>query len=82
MHIEQHDLAHEFPEFKDAIHNLKMTNNHFARLFGEYQDVEKEVRRIEQDIELVSDEIAEDLKKKRLSLKDELYTMLKQTTGN
>ena len=82
MHIEQHDLAHEFPEFKDAIHNLKMTNNHFARLFGEYQDVEKEVRRIEQDIELVSDEIAEDLKKKRLSLKDELYAMLKQTTGN
>ena len=30
-----HDLAHEFPEMKDAIHALKETDNHFRRLFDE-----------------------------------------------
>ena len=32
MPIEKHDLHHEFPEFHDEIHELKMTDNHFAQL--------------------------------------------------
>jgi uncharacterized protein len=26
---EKHDLVHELPEHRDAIHKLKMTNTHF-----------------------------------------------------
>jgi len=78
MHNETHELAHEFPEYKEAIHNLKTTNTHFARLFDEYHKVTREVSRIVQDIETVSDEVAESLKKKRLALKDELFSMLKK----
>lgn len=76
MFGEHHDLAHEFPEYKDKIHAMKTSNAHFARLFGEYDEVDHEVRRIEQEIETPSDEYTEELKKKRLALKDELYQML------
>ena len=33
MPLEKHDLIHELPEFKDEIHALKMSNNHFAKMF-------------------------------------------------
>lgn len=77
MQLEHHDLAHEFPEFKDAIHDLKMTNAHFAKLFAEYAETDKEIRRIEKDIEMVSDAYAEEVKKKRLMLKDRVYGVLR-----
>jgi uncharacterized protein YdcH (DUF465 family) len=78
MFGEHHDLIHELPEYREQIHTLKMSNNHFARLFDEYHDVDHEVRRIEQGVETPSDVYLEDLKKKRLHLKDELYAMLKE----
>ena len=75
---EKHDLVHELPEHKDAIHNLKMTNQHFARLFDEYHEVDHEVHRIETGIENTSDDYLEGRKKVRLYLKDELYRMIKK----
>lgn len=78
MFGEHHDLAHEFPELKEQIHNLKVSNAHFARLFEEYENLDKEIYRIEEQIENTSDTYMEDLKKKRLKVKDELYAMLKQ----
>jgi uncharacterized protein YdcH (DUF465 family) len=76
MLSESHDFAHEHPEHKDKIHDMKMNNNHFARLYDEYHDVNKEILRIEKEIEACSDEHLEDLKKKRLQLSDELTQML------
>ncbi|HID50225.1 MAG TPA: DUF465 domain-containing protein [Chromatiales bacterium] len=78
MFGEHHDLAHEFPELKEQIHNLKINNLHFARLFEEYENLDKEIYRIEEQIENTSDTYMEELKKKRLKVKDELYAMLKQ----
>jgi uncharacterized protein len=78
MRSEKHDLVHELPEHRDTIHKLKTTNNHFARLFDEYHQVDHEVRRIETGIENTSDEYLEERKKIRLSLKDELYRMIQQ----
>lgn len=77
MFNQTHELADEFPEYKDKIHQLKTSNTHFAKLFDEYHNVTREVHRIEQEIETVSDDVAEELKKKRLSLKDKLFSMLK-----
>lgn len=77
MFGEKHDLIHEFPEYKDRIHELKTSNTHFAKLFDEYHEVEHEVRRIEENIETTSDEYLEEQKKKRLYLKDQLFAMLK-----
>ena len=75
---EKHDLVHELPEHRETIHNLKMTNNHFARLFEEYHEVDHEVHRIETGIENTSDDYLEERKKVRLHLKDELYRMIQQ----
>lgn len=78
MFGEHHDLIHELPEYREQIHTLKTGNAHFARLFDEYHEVDHEIRRIEQEIETPSDTYTEDMKKKRLQLKDELYRMLKE----
>ncbi|MDH5785183.1 MAG: YdcH family protein [Chromatiales bacterium] len=76
MFGEHHDLIHELPEYKDKIHELKTHNAHFARLFDEYHEVDHEVHRIEQGVETPSDDYLEEVKKKRLALKDELFKML------
>ena len=78
MTIQKHDLHHEFPEFNDEIHYLKMNDNHFSRLFTEYHEINQEVLRIEQGIENTSDDYIEMKKKQRLKLKDQLFVMLKK----
>jgi len=78
MTLEKHDLHHEFPDLHDEIHHLKINDNHFARLFTEYHEVDHEVNRIEQGVENTSDEYLDGKKKQRLNLKDSLFTMLKK----
>jgi uncharacterized protein YdcH (DUF465 family) len=74
---EKHDLIHELPEYKDHIHNLKISNRHFAHQFEKYHEIDHEIIRIEEGIETTSDEYLEELKKKRLALKDELFAMIR-----
>jgi len=76
MSFEKHDLVHEFPELRDRIHELKISDHHFAKLFAEYHEVDHEVLRLEQGSEVSSDQYLEDRKKVRLSLKDQLYSAL------
>lgn len=72
-----HELAEEFPEAADTIHRLKMDSAHFARLADQYHAVNREIHRIESEVEAASDERTEDLKKERLLLKDEIAEMLR-----
>ena len=74
---EKHDLIHELPEYKDRIHSLKMSNRHFSHQFEKYHEIDHEIHRVEKGIETTSDEYLEELKKKRLALKDELFSMLR-----
>ncbi len=76
MSLEKHDLVHEFPELRDRIHQLKTTDAHFARLFAEYHQLDHEVHRLEQGVEVSSDDYLEQQKKQRLALKDQLYSAL------
>ena len=75
---EHHSLVQEFPEYKDKIHELKISDPEFAKLFEKYDDIDKEIYRIEMQIENTSDEYIENLKIRRVQLKDLLYTMLQQ----
>lgn len=75
--IEHHNLINEFPEYRERIHDLKVGNTEFAELYRQYQDVDKEIYRIEEGIENHADTYTEDLKKKRVHLKDRLYDMLR-----
>ncbi|HOB45537.1 MAG TPA: DUF465 domain-containing protein [Zoogloea sp.] len=79
--MEQHDLNHEFPEYREQIHSLKMSNGHFARLFDEYHDVNRHVVLVEINAELATGFELEDLKKRRLKLKDEIHEILKGSSA-
>ena len=78
MPLENHSLIHEFPEMRERIHQMKLSDTHFARLFAEYDALEHDVHRIEAGAEAASDERLETLKKQRLTLKDELFSLLKK----
>ena len=72
-----HPLIIEFPEHKDRIHQLKVSNQHFRKLAFEYEGIDKAIVRAEQGIESLGDDYLETLKKERLLLKDLLYGMLR-----
>jgi len=71
-----HELHEEFPEAAKALHALKTTDAHFARLADEYHTINRQVHRIETDVEPASDETLENLKKQRLHLKDQIAALL------
>lgn len=81
MTLEKHDLHHEFPEYGDAIHALKVSDTHFATLFEQYHEIDREVHRIEAGAENTSDAYLEQRKKERLHLKDALYQRLRDWSG-
>lgn len=76
MQVEQHDLHHEFPEYLDSIGALKTSSAHFGQLFDEYQNLTREVERLEEEDLPVHDFTIEEMKKRRLLLKDQMYRML------
>ncbi len=75
--MDKHDLHHEFPEFEDRIHDLKMSDNHFKKLFDEYHNVNKDIHRIESN-EVFTDSELNVLRSRRVNLKDEIYLYLEK----
>ncbi len=80
MTVEHHDLIHEFPEFRDLIHRLKVENHHFRRLFDEYHELTTDVEKMENEVMPVSTLEEEKAKLRRVHLKDELFAILKAST--
>jgi uncharacterized protein YdcH (DUF465 family) len=70
------DLSQDFPDKVDRIHHLKTSNNRFARLYDEYNDLNRTIHRIETRVEPQSEEAEEELKRRRLQIKDEIMGML------
>jgi uncharacterized protein YdcH (DUF465 family) len=71
-----HELHEEFPEHANRIHELKSGNGHFQRLFDQYHEVNRAIHRAETNVEPTDDFHMEEMRKKRMRLKDELYAML------
>ncbi|WP_298221019.1 DUF465 domain-containing protein [Flavobacterium sp.] len=74
--MEKHDLLHEFPELQDKIHELKVSDPHFRKLFDEYHELEHQIHRIHMNIEVATDTAMKELKTKLLFLKDQMYALL------
>jgi uncharacterized protein YdcH (DUF465 family) len=74
---EKHDLIHEFPELEGKIEEMRETNEPFAALMDQYDDLDARVRKLEELGTPVADETIEELKKERLMLKDKLYELLR-----
>lgn len=77
MSVEHHDLHHEFPDLKDQIHQLKVTNLQFRKLFDEYHELTTEIEKMEDEVTPASTDTEHSAKIKRAHLKDQLYKMIK-----
>ena len=73
-----HELAAEFPEHADRIHQLKTADAHFASLAEKYHVINRSVHRAETDVEPTDDLHMQQMRKERLRLKDEIAAMLNQ----
>ena len=69
-----------FPEYRDLITRLKTSNNHFSRLFDQHNHLDQKIKNMESRIEVGSHEAIESLKKEKLLLKDQLYTILRKAS--
>lgn len=76
MPLTHHPLTKEFPEHKDKIHQLKLDDKHFSNMMEQYENLDKEVFRIESGEEPTDDSRLEKLKFERVNLKDELYKLI------
>lgn len=67
-----------FPEYRALITELKSTDAHFVSLYHRHNALDQQVKRMEAHTEPGTPEEIETLKKEKLRLKDELYTILKK----
>lgn len=74
----RHVIEGEFPEFQTKINQLKNNDPNFTRLLVEYDETDKKIYGLEQQSVPISDAHFGDLKRHRLVLKDQLYSILKQ----
>jgi len=74
---ESHDLLHEFPNLEEKIASLRDSDEEFAHLMQDYDNLDAQVRKLEELGTPVTDETIEELKKERLMMKDRLYGMLR-----
>ena len=63
-------------EYKEEIHELKMNNAHFAKVFEQHNEIDKKVEHAEMGDTPITDTELENLKKEKLLLKDEAYKII------
>ena len=71
-----HSLYDDFSEYRVRINQLKLENEKFARMATEYHKLDHRIYGLEMNNIPASDQMFEELKLRRLHLKDELYRML------
>ena len=63
-------------EYKEEIHELKLNNAHFVKVFEKHNELDQKVEDAEADRVILTDVELETLKKEKLLLKDEAYKMI------
>jgi uncharacterized protein YdcH (DUF465 family) len=71
-----HELRDEFPDAIARIEQLKKSDHDFGVAVTRYDEVNAAIHRIEAGWEPTADEVLENLKKERLSLKDRINAIL------
>lgn len=69
-----------FPEYRDQIAQLKISDLNFVRLFEKHNSLDQKIRHMEAHIEPSTHEEIEQLKKEKLLIKDALYNILKKAS--
>lgn len=74
--MEKHDLTHEFPEYREKILTLQKQSNRFRKLFEDYQETDHQIYQIEEGGVATTDDHLNELRMKRVHLKDTVYKLL------
>lgn len=72
-----HELAAEFPQYVETMSRLKQENAHFARIFDDYHEINRAIHRAETLVEPMDDTAEQALRRRRMALKDEIYSFLR-----
>ena len=67
-----------FHEFRDLISELKTSDRYFQGLFEKHNALDQKIKNMEAHMEPGTPDEIEVLKKKKLAIKDELYTLLQK----
>jgi uncharacterized protein YdcH (DUF465 family) len=73
-----HDLADDFPNHVAELHDLKLSDAHFARLAERYNEVNHRIHLAETMVEPVSQQLETELRRERMVLKDQISRLLLQ----
>lgn len=73
-----HELAEEFPEHVEKMHELRESDAHFAKVYDAYHVANRATHRAETDVEPTSDDHMAELRKERMHLKDQIYAYLSE----
>ena len=71
------ELAEQFPQAVEKMHELKISDAHFAKLHDDYHELNRAIHRAETDVEPTDDFHLEDMRKHRLALLDEISPYLR-----
>jgi uncharacterized protein len=69
-----------FPEYRQLISELKNKDAHFTHLFEKHNALDQKIQNLEARIEHATEDEIEKLKKEKLHLKDEIYTILQKAS--
>ena len=72
-----HPIYREFPEHRETIKRLKVSDNQFRQSFDEYHKLDDEICRIEEETDFAMDQEIEELKMRRAKLKDVIYRQIR-----
>ena len=71
-----HELAEEFPDKTDRIHELKISDAHFQKLMDDYHNINAAIFRAESKIEPIDPMHETTMRKERMLLKDEIARII------
>jgi hypothetical protein len=75
-----HPFLSEFPEHRETVRHLRLSDNQFRQKFEEYHILDDAICRIEEEVEFATDQEIDELKFKRAKLKDVLYSAVSRAT--
>ena len=77
-----HELAADFPEYVDQLHQLKESDAHFQKMADAYHALNREIHRAETNVEPTSDDHLTEMRKRRMVLKDDINALLKTAANS
>ncbi len=77
MQGDHHEIEVEFPEFRQKINELSAADPDFAASIQRHDELDNEIRTLEEKGQPVADETLEKMKYERASLKDAVYARIR-----